>query len=112
MRYQANAELIFVVPAILYILAVGDSGSGKSKARGALPLPTLSHGYSLTHGAVRSQARTVVLRALKRVQHAVMQDEDEPGEEEFNDDVPENCWWGARNIDDDDGVTRPPLLTG
>ena len=33
MVYRANKRLRFVVPCILYLLVVGDSGSGKSKAR-------------------------------------------------------------------------------
>jgi len=33
MVYRANEKLCFVAPCILYLLVVGDSGSGKSKAR-------------------------------------------------------------------------------
>ena len=33
MVYRANERLRFTVPCILYLLVVGDSGSGKSKAR-------------------------------------------------------------------------------
>ena len=33
MVYRANERLKFSVPSILYLLVVGDSGSGKSKAR-------------------------------------------------------------------------------
>ena len=51
MLYVANAQLRFVVPCLLYLLLLGDSGSGKSRAR------------------------TIVLKALKLVEARVQKDE-------------------------------------